>query len=839
MKNSTKQSTAKTSGKISRKKRPSYSPLWNSVSDAVVVQKWDRSPTKWMILAVNEAATELLGYSESEFLKKTTLEIIHPEERELLRKHVRDAKKGKSPPSVFRWIRKDRECVTAHLKVVFDGTIRKPQAVYVLTSEKPAELFNKSEDHYRSFMQRSSEGIWRTDVVPPVDISMPEEEQAQHIYQYSRIAECNDAMARMLGYSLAEEITGKFVRELHLRDTHDLDFHCRFIRSGYNLVNANCHEMDRDRNERYFLVSCVGILKDGQLTNIWGTQRDITERTRAEEALLLSEERYRMLFERNMAGVFRTTPDGKILDCNDSYAQMLGYKSREEMLQQSAWNLYFSKSDRDSFLARLMEKRSLSNFELNLRRRDGSIFWGLANVNLQSLKSGISVIEGTLVDISDRKRAEQQVIHQAYHDTVTGLPNRNLLFDRLHQVLARIQRHKGGLAILFLDLDHFKLINDTLGHSVGDWLLQTIAERLKRTVRDVDTIARLGGDEFVILLPDVKHSEDAARVAQKLLESISEPLHYGSNELYITTSIGISLCPADGNDAETLIKSADNAMYRAKELGRNNYQLWSPALNRKVHERLAMENNIRRALEQGEFLLYYQPQFSTINGELRGLEALIRWQHPERGMISPREFLSVAEDSRLIIPMGEWVMREAISQLKWWQTRYQETLRLSINLSARQFQHQTFIEDLERNLLENSVDPRAVMIEITETVALDNMDHTLALLHTLRRKGIRVALDDFGMGYSSLGQLKYLPVDCIKIDPVFIKDVGNGSEEENLVRAVIQLGHSLGRSVIGEGVETSEQFEFLKKEGCEEVQGNLLMPAQPSAEVEKNVFGDK
>jgi len=557
----------------------------------------------------------------------------------------------------------------------------------------------------------------------------------------------------------------------------------------------------------------------------------MTEKKVAEDALRASEERYRLLFERNLAGVFRASSDGRILDGNDSFARMLGYENREDVLSHSFWEFYSREEERESFLFRLREHQTMTNVEACLRKRNGTPLWVLMNITLLPGSRSAFFMEGTLIDITDRKIAEEQVSYQAYHDALTGLPNRSLFRDRLNQALSQAQRHNIGIAVLFLDLDHFKLINDTLGHSIGDWLLKEVAMRLKTSIRDGDTVARLGGDEFTILLPDISRSEDLAHVAQKILDTISAPLRLDNHDVYVTTSIGISLSPSDGTDSETLIKSADNAMYRAKELGRNNYQLWSPDLNTRVQNRLSLERSLRRAVERFEFVMHYQPQFDLRTGKVTGVEALLRWARPDSALCYPKDFIPVAEETRLIIPIGEWLLREVCKQVKRWQGNGLSNLRLSVNLSAMQFQHKNLVAHLDDVLEECNFDPGFLVIEMTETVAMQNVDLTLAILHTMKRKGIKIALDDFGMGYSSLSYLKHFPIDIIKIDPSFVRDIGAGKQPEALVKAVIRLGHSLKQTIIAEGVETEAQRKFLLEQGCHEVQGFLFSRPLPPEDV--------
>jgi len=427
-----------------------------------------------------------------------------------------------------------------------------------------------------------------------------------------------------------------------------------------------------------------------------------------------------------------------------------------------------------------------------------------------------------------RELAEATVEHQAHYDLLTNLPNRTTFRDRLTVALAQAGRNRKMLAVLFVDLDRFKTIVDTLGHTTGDQLLRSVADRLGASLEAGDTLARLGGDEFVILLPQINRADRAVRVAQRILEALKPPFHFDNHELHVTMSIGITLYPYDGEDADTLLKNADTALYRAKEQGRNNYQLYTPAMNARAFERLALENSLRKALERKEFSLYYQPQIDMQTGVITGSEALIRWQHPDLGIVYPSEFIPIAEETGLIMQLGEWVLRTACAQNQAWHRAGLPPLVMAVNLSARQFQQQDLVDIVARILKETGLAPRWLEIEITEGIAMQNADYTNVLLRGLKEMGVKVALDDFGTGYSSLSYLKKFPIDTLKIDQSFVRDLTSDPNDAAIANAVIVLAHSLKLKVLAEGVETQEQEKYLREHQCDAYQGFLFSAALPS-----------
>ena len=430
----------------------------------------------------------------------------------------------------------------------------------------------------------------------------------------------------------------------------------------------------------------------------------------------------------------------------------------------------------------------------------------------------------------ERKRYQLQLERQANYDALTGLPNRNLLRDRLRLALFG-QRMPRALAVVFIDLDHFKFVNDSLGHSVGDKLLKAMAERLRLMLRDGDTVARLGGDEFVLVLNDPSNEDVIYRAMQRISACLAEPLEIDGKELVVTCSAGISLCPQDGPDVDTLLKNADAAMYRAKERGRNNFQFFTSEMNERVNERLALEHALRRAIEQREFVLHYQQRVDLKTGVIVGAEALVRWMHPEWGLVRPARFIPLAEETGLIVPIGEFVLREACRQARAWLDQGLDPGLVSVNLSARQFRHEALVRQVSRVLEEARLDPRHLEMELTESTVMHNVEAAVATLQGLKSLGISLSVDDFGTGYSSLAYLRNLPIDKLKIDRSFVRDIGAGTSanEGVLAQAIISLGHNLQLQVVAEGVETDAQVRFLRKHQCDEGQGFFYgEPVEPA-----------
>jgi len=552
----------------------------------------------------------------------------------------------------------------------------------------------------------------------------------------------------------------------------------------------------------------------------------LARQKRAVAALVGSEARFRATFNQAAIGIGHTAPDGRFLQVNQKLCDMLGY-SRDELLALTIYDVTHV-DDRNRFLSAIDIQRArllageIATYAVERRsvRKDGGVIWTNRTISLVRDAAGaplyfIRVIE----DISERKRLQQDLQHVAHHDSLTQLPNRELFYDRLAHALEQAQRRKWNTGVMFVDLDGFKRVNDTLGHGVGDQLLQQVSERLTRCVRAEDTVGRLGGDEFAIILSELAHEQDGGLVAQKVIDALSKPFQIDGNEIFITASIGVTTCPTDSRNADALISHADAAMYNAKKLGKNNYQFFTAAMNERSMEKLLLEKDLRQALMCYEFLLHFQPKASLHTGQITGVEALLRWQRPDGRLVPPLEFIPVLEESGLIVPVGEWVLSAACAQINAWQEDRITPVPIAVNLSAKQFHQQDIAAMVMRALLEYGVAPHLLELEITESAAMHDAKAATATLHKLKALGVRIAIDDFGTGYSSLSYLKRFPIDSLKIDRSFVTGLPGNQEDASIAQAVITMAHALRLKVVAEGVENKAQLEFLAEHTCDEMQG--------------------
>jgi diguanylate cyclase (GGDEF)-like protein/PAS domain S-box-containing protein len=514
---------------------------------------------------------------------------------------------------------------------------------------------------------------------------------------------------------------------------------------------------------------------------------------------------------------------------NPAFVRVTGYTA-DEVIGRNCRFLQGEEHDQpelELLRAALKEERKV-HVVLRNYRKNGTAFWNELSISpVRDIGGRVTHFVGEIVDVTARRREQEELQHQATHDALTELPNRNLLIDRLRQAISYAQRYQRMVAVAFLDLDKFKHINDTLGHDAGDQLLKIVAERLSACVRDSDTVARLGGDEFVLVLYDQANEDITYHATQRVLSSISEPMVIAGREMTVTCSIGFAVFPQDGQDAETLIKNADTAMYRAKELGRDNFQFYTEELHSRINERLAMETGLRRALEHDEFELHYQPRVDLSSGKVTALEALIRWNHPQLGQIEPRRFMPLAEELGLIHRIGEWVLRESCRQQTGWQTAGVADLPISVNISASQFLHKDFTKLLGGILRDAELDASRLELEITESLSMQNPEASIRVLRDLKQMGVRITIDDFGTGYSNLNYMKQFPVDIIKLDQSFVQDIVRNPEDLAISNAVISMAHSLHLKVTAEGVESVTQLALLADHGCDEMQGYYFSAPLP------------
>jgi diguanylate cyclase (GGDEF)-like protein/PAS domain S-box-containing protein len=566
------------------------------------------------------------------------------------------------------------------------------------------------------------------------------------------------------------------------------------------------------------------------LTNM----RRETERTNAARALAQSEQRFRHLAS-NIPEVFWITEPAyeRVIYVSPAYEQVWGRSTQRLIENPRDWLEAVHEDDRNRVAAALRSDDGPHiDHEYRIVRPDNSVRWIHDRAFPIFDEAGrLTMITGIAEDITARKLAEERLVFLAHYDNLTGLPNRPLFYDRLQQALAHCRRNHRAAAVVFADLDHFKVVNDTLGHAAGDHLLKQVSQRLLQALRADDTVCRLGGDEFAVILSDLAHGDDAGPAVQKLMHALEQPFELEGREIFVTASAGVTLFPSDGEDADTLLKNADTAMYRAKELGRTSHQFFRAEMNARSVERMALESSLRRALERDEFVLHYQPKVDFASGRITGVEALLRWQHPELGLVPPARFISILEDNGLIVPVGEWVLSQACRQLAQWRARGFDALGVSVNLSGRQLQEPHVERSIKRIVAVEGIDPRLIELEITESVLMRNPEQAAHILRALKGSGMRLSVDDFGTGYSSLSYLRSFPLDALKIDRSFVKDLITRADDAAIVKAIVALAQSLRLRTIAEGVEESEQYALLTSLGCDEYQGYYFSRPRPADEI--------
>ncbi|NRF94443.1 EAL domain-containing protein [Paenibacillus frigoriresistens] len=650
------------------------------------------------------------------------------------------------------------------------------------------------------------------------------------------ILSVNPAFTTTTGYT-KEEVAGQTPRILY-SGKQKPEFYIHMWATIHETGGWKGEIWNRKKNgELYLEWLTISAVRDkrGKTTNYVGIFMDITERKKSEKKLQL----HARVFETASEGIMITDTKGTILSVNPAFSETTGF-TEAEALGRTPRMLNSGVQDAEFYIqmwASIHEKGSWQGEVWN-KRKNGEIYPEWLTINTVRNENGkISNYVGVFTDITERKLSEENLKYLAHYDVLTGLPNRFLFHDRLSHAIAQANRQGHWAALMFIDLDHFKLINDTLGHAVGDQLLQNASKRLESCVRTSDTVSRLGGDEFTVILPHIDETEDALLVAQKILEELALPFLIAEQELFITASIGISIYPFNGADSETLIKQADSAMYRAKEQS-NNYQLYTSNMNATFYRKMKLENGLRKAMEKDQLRIVYQPQMDIRTGQINGIEALLRWQHPEMGMVSPNEFIQIVEENGQIVEIGEWVLRKVCEQNKAWQSAGYPPLKCAINLSPRQFKNKNLIETVKQILKETELDPSYLCFEITENISIHQIESVLTVLHDFKEIGLELAIDDFGKGHSALSYLKKYPIDTLKIDKCFVQGIEMDRGNASIAKAMIDMAHGLGLRVIAEGVETEDQLAFLKDLHCDSIQGYWLSRPLPPERIE-SFFGDK
>ena len=658
------------------------------------------------------------------------------------------------------------------------------------------------------------------------------------------IVSANTAFLQEVGLA-EDEVTGRTCYEIthhRLSPCEPPDDTCPLthtLLTGELAAAVHVH-YGKDNKKIYSEITTAPIKdENGKVIQVVHSARNITERKKAEIEILRSQQTLQAILSSMPYGVIVIGKDKKIRSANEAALTLMNYSSENELIGKVCNNSLCPAQEGKCPILDMNEK--LDRSERILITKEGKRVPILKTVVPVEI-GGEGVLLEAFIDITERKKAEEQIRHLAYYDSLTHLPNRTFYKELLTRALTYATRHKKTMAVLFVDLDAFKRINDTLGHDAGDELLQAVAERLLNATRKSDyvarsddedtsnTVSRLGGDEFIVLLNEIVHTYDATVVARRILADLSRPFLLNGNEVFVTASIGISLYPADGKNAETLLKNADIAMYHAKEQGKNNFQFYAETMNATAFERLTLENALHKALERGELVLYYQPKVDVLSRKIIGIEALIRWNHPSRGLVLPAEFISLAEETGLIMPIGEWVLRSACLQSKAWQAAGLPCVPISVNISRRQFDQQNLREVIMKALQDAGLAAHCLELEITESTIMQNPDKATSMLRALKAAGIKISIDDFGTGYSSLDQLRKLPLDFLKIDRSFVMNVPAKAEDAAIITAIIAMAHSLKLKVIAEGVETEEQLAFLRGLGCDEAQGYLFSRPVPADE---------
>ena len=768
---------------------------------------------------VNRSFAEMVGRDRFELIGVAVREITHPDDADAdIEAMARMAAGDQDSYSAEkRYVRPDGSVVWTQLavKIVSDdvGPSHFLSQMIDISERKAFEdALATSEERFRSLSASAPNGIYALDL-------------------QGRLLYANDRLVELTGLS-HDQLTGAGWLDMIHPDERE------------RVINESGPQaIERRLTTEFRIVRPDGAVRwvrtraselrgsSGEHAGFVGSLEDVTSELEARREVSAREAEYRMLAENSSDFLARHAPDGTYRYCSPACVAITGF-APEELIGTSPFRLVAAE-DRDAVraYARLVsEREEPATAAYRLRCKDGELRWLETTARAVRDESGVRELVSVTRDISERKQAEIELSHAALHDTLTRLPNRALFLDRLGLALRRTERRSGSVAVLFCDLDRFKVVNDSLGHDAGDRLLVDVAKRIVTALRPADTVARFGGDEFTILCEDIAGEIEAATIAQRIVDVFRDPFLLEDGEVFLATSLGIAIARGNDDRAEDLIRDADAAMYRAKERGKGRYEIFDEAMRADAVARLETESALRRAVERGELRLHYQPEVDLATGDVHGFEALVRWDHPARGLLGPNAFIPLAEETGLIVPIGEWVLREACTEAARWATVTSEPLTLSVNLSARQLAQQDLVAMVRRAMAETGINPATLCLEITESAVMESGSATTAQLRALKSLGIRLAIDDFGTGFSSLAHLRRFPVDTLKIDGTFVAGLGHEPQDASIAAAVISLSHALGLDTVAEGIETEEQLTILRGLGCDLGQGYLFGRPAPIEE---------
>lgn len=776
---------------------------------------------------VNSAMETLTGYGKSTLLTMNCWQVIHPDFHQKIKKSLQHKKNSQQPVTwkgevkmltktgEERWVDFTVNLIKFDRKVGLLGT------AFDLSDRKEMEKTIKgSEERYRHLIELSPAAIF--------------------VHKKGKLVFVNPTALKLLGTGNSKLVLGKPLKKFWLEDYKPL-IQAQFKQASQNNGTQDPieHELVRIDGHKIQMASTfTPVIYEGEPA-IMTTGIDITERKQAEQALRESEARYKQLLGSVTDYIYTVrVKNGKAIATDHGHGciAVTGYTPAEYQGNPHLWDEIVYSEDLEAVrqqTAQILTEGKAEPLEHRIIHKNGELRW-VRNTPVVRKNSHGEIVsyDGLISDITERKHAEEKVNYQAFHDLLTGLPNRALYNQRLLEALTKAQHHGYHLAVMFLDLDRFKTINDTLGHAIGDLLLQQVAQRVSRCLRQHDTLSRWGGDEFTLLLPQIHTPDDAVHVAQRIIAALKPVFDLDGHQLHISTSIGMAVYPQDGQDMETLLGNADVALYQAKEQ-RSTYRMYSATMNSEASELLTLQNSLHAALERGEIHVHYQPQVNVKTRKIVGMEALVRWQHPEFGLVPPSRFIPLAEETGLIVEIGEWVLRSACQQNQSWLQAGFSPLRMGVNLSARQFQEPNVVQRVAEILSATGLPANLLELEITETIAMQNVEWTGKVLGELESLGVHLSMDDFGTGYSSLSYLQKFPFHSLKVDKSFVQDIGIDEQDRAIAQAVIALGRALNLRVIAEGVETVEQLEVLRRMHCEDMQGFLFSRPIPALQATK------